>query len=49
MTQPATAPTTADTALLSSQRAVPHVALANGFEFRYPDLEQALRAIYGRV
>ena len=39
----------ADTALLSSQRAVPHVALANGFEFRYPDLEQALRAIYGRV
>ena len=37
----------ADTALLSSQRVVPHAALGGGFEFRYPELEGALRAIYG--
>ncbi|HTM02332.1 MAG TPA: TIGR01777 family oxidoreductase [Vicinamibacterales bacterium] len=38
----------ADTALLGSQRAVPQRALANGFGFRYPDLGEALRAIYSR-
>jgi NAD dependent epimerase/dehydratase family enzyme len=36
----------ADTALLSSLRALPAAALAEGFEFRYPQLEGALRAIY---
>jgi uncharacterized protein (TIGR01777 family) len=36
----------ADTLLLNGRRAVPAKALANGFSFRYPDLESALRAIY---
>jgi uncharacterized protein (TIGR01777 family) len=36
----------ADTALLSSQRVVPRVALAGGFTFRYPRLHEALRSIY---
>jgi len=31
--------------LLASQRVVPRAALAAGFEFRYPDLEPALRSI----
>jgi uncharacterized protein len=33
--------------LLSSQRALPRAAQAAGFEFRYPDLGQALSAILG--
>lgn len=37
----------ADTALLSGQRVLPAVALANGFQFRYPELRLALQAIYG--
>lgn len=36
----------ADTALLSSLRVLPEAAMAEGFEFRYPQLEGALRAIY---
>jgi uncharacterized protein len=36
----------ADTALLASQRVVPALAMAEGFEFQYPQLEGALRAIY---
>ena len=36
----------ADTALLSSLRVLPAAAMAEGFEFRYPQLEGALRAIY---
>jgi uncharacterized protein len=36
----------ADTALLSSLRVLPSAALSEGFEFRYPQLEGALRAIY---
>jgi uncharacterized protein len=36
----------ADTALLSSLRVLPAAALAEGFAFRYPQLEGALRAIY---
>lgn len=35
--------------LLASQRVVPARALAMGFTFRFPTLEEALRAIYGRV
>ena len=38
----------ADTALLASQRVLPARAMAEGFEFRYPQLEGALRAIYSR-
>ena len=34
-------------ALLASQRAVPGVALANGYHFRYPEIDIALRGIYG--
>jgi hypothetical protein len=34
-------------ALLASQRAVPGVALANGYHFRYPEIEIALRGIFG--
>ncbi len=33
--------------LLSGQRVVPHVALASGFEFRFPVYEMALRSIIG--
>jgi hypothetical protein len=36
----------ADALLLSGRRVVPAKALAHGFEFRYPELEPALRAIY---
>jgi uncharacterized protein (TIGR01777 family) len=36
----------ADIALLSSLRVLPAAAMAEGFEFRYPQLEGALRAIY---
>jgi uncharacterized protein (TIGR01777 family) len=36
----------ADTALLASQRVLPARAMAEGFAFRYPQLEGALRAIY---
>jgi uncharacterized protein (TIGR01777 family) len=34
-------------AVLASQRAVPGVALANGYHFRYPEIDIALRGIYG--
>jgi uncharacterized protein (TIGR01777 family) len=34
-------------ALLASQRALPNVALAHGYHFRYPEIEIALRGIYG--
>lgn len=37
----------ADTALLSSLRALPAAAMSEGFDFRYPRLEGALREIYG--
>jgi uncharacterized protein (TIGR01777 family) len=33
--------------VLDGQRAVPRAALAAGYEFRHPDLDGALRAIYG--
>ena len=32
---------------LASQRAIPGVALANGYHFRYPEIDIALRGIYG--
>jgi len=34
-------------ALLASQRALPGVALAHGYHFRYPEIDIALRGIYG--
>ena len=37
----------ADAMILSGQRVLPAKATMNGFEFRYPDLDSALRAIYG--
>jgi uncharacterized protein (TIGR01777 family) len=37
----------ADALILSGQRVLPAKAALHGFEFRYPDLESALRAIYG--
>ena len=37
----------ADALLLGGRRVVPAKALAHGFEFRYPELEPALRAVYG--
>lgn len=37
----------ADAMILSGQRVLPAKATRNGFEFRYPDLESALRQIYG--
>ena len=37
----------ADAMILSGQRVLPEKATMNGFEFRYPDLDSALRAIYG--
>jgi hypothetical protein len=36
----------ADAVILSGQRVLPAKAERNGFEFRYPDLESALRQIY---
>ena len=36
----------ADALLLSGQRAVPDAATRNGFSFRYPTVEEALRAIF---
>ena len=36
----------ADAVILSGQRVLPAKATRNGFEFRYPDLESALRQIY---
>lgn len=35
------------TLVLDGQRAVPRAALAAGYQFRHPELEGALRAIYG--
>jgi uncharacterized protein (TIGR01777 family) len=37
----------ADALILNGQRVLPAKATRHGFEFRYPDLEAALRAIYG--
>ena len=34
-------------ALLASQRALPGVALAHGYHFRYPEIDIAFRGIYG--
>jgi len=34
-------------ALLASQRVLPGVALANGYHFRYPEIDIALRGIFG--
>jgi uncharacterized protein (TIGR01777 family) len=34
-------------AVLASQRAVPGIALARGYHFRYPEIDIALRGIYG--
>jgi len=39
----------ADALLLSGQNAVPAKATSAGFQFRYPHLDEALRAIFGRV
>ena len=39
----------ADIALLGSQRVVPALAMSAGFEFRFPQLEGALRAIYSEA
>jgi uncharacterized protein (TIGR01777 family) len=36
----------ADAVILSGQRVLPATAMRNGFEFRYPDLQSALRQIY---
>jgi uncharacterized protein (TIGR01777 family) len=36
-------------ALLASQRALPGVALAHGYHFRYPEIDIAFRGIYGDV
>lgn len=36
----------ADAVMLNGQRVLPAKATTNGFEFRYPDLDSALRAIY---
>jgi len=36
----------ADAMILSGQRVLPEKATVNGFQFRYPDLDSALRAIY---
>jgi uncharacterized protein len=37
----------AEELLLSGQRVAPRAALATGFQFRYPELDQALKAIVG--
>ena len=34
-------------AVFASQRALPAVALAHGYHFRYPEIEIAFRGIYG--
>lgn len=34
-------------AILTGQRVLPDTALRLGFEFRYPDLDEALRAVFG--
>jgi NAD dependent epimerase/dehydratase family enzyme len=36
----------ADAMILAGQRVLPAKATRNGFEFRYPDLDSALRQIY---
>jgi uncharacterized protein len=38
----------ADTALLASQRILPRRLTESGYQFRYPDLEAALRHVLGR-
>jgi NAD dependent epimerase/dehydratase family enzyme len=37
----------ADPLLLTGQRAVPAVAQAHGYHFRYPEIDIALRGIFG--
>ena len=37
----------ADALILNGQRVLPAKAAAHGFQFRYPDLESALRQLYG--
>jgi uncharacterized protein (TIGR01777 family) len=37
----------ADPLVLSGQRAIPQCALAHGFHFRYPEIDQAFRGIFG--
>ena len=37
----------ADSLLLSGQRAIPECALSRGFHFRYPEIDQAFRGIFG--
>jgi len=36
----------ADAMILNGRRVLPAKATTNGFEFRYPDLDSALRQIY---
>ena len=37
----------ADPLVLTGQRAIPQCALSNGFHFRYPEIDQAFRGIFG--
>jgi uncharacterized protein (TIGR01777 family) len=37
----------ADALVLSGQRAIPQRALSHGFHFRYPEIDQAFRGIFG--
>jgi len=37
----------ADALVLGGQRVIPDVARRNGFVFRYPTVESALKEIYG--
>jgi len=33
--------------VLTGQRAIPQFALTHGFHFRYPEIDQAFRGIFG--
>ena len=37
----------ADALVLTGQRAIPQRALSHGFHFRYPEIDQAFRGIFG--
>jgi NAD dependent epimerase/dehydratase family enzyme len=39
----------ADAALLASTRVIPELLLADGYQFRHPDLEGALRQLLDRA
>jgi NAD dependent epimerase/dehydratase family enzyme len=39
----------ADAALLASTRVIPELLLADGYQFRHPDLEGALRHLLDRA